>query len=148
MYNKGIIIKKDNITLNKDIFIKTMQEYLDMLKFSDKESDEWWKKSLDKLIDGKIAMCTVYSNHASNLSKDLEVSDRYKLGNCNVPNNKPMLGGGVLGITNNTEHLEECIEFLKWVIAMKFPIYVPKWADLYALKVFLTIRKSKKCTLG
>jgi multiple sugar transport system substrate-binding protein len=94
---------------------QALTNYVEMLKYCEPATNLWWRKVLEKFAEGNTAMVTSFSNHASNmvLSKGSKVVG--KIGYAVLPGGRPLLGGGVVGISKDSQKTQECIEFLKWI---------------------------------
>lgn len=89
-----------------------MAQYHELEKFSCKQN--WWGDSIQKFADGQAAMTVIYSNHAAEIiqSKNSVVSG--KVGAAIIPGRKPLLGGGIVGISKYSQKAEACKQFFRW----------------------------------
>jgi multiple sugar transport system substrate-binding protein len=111
----GEIFNNDGkVIIDTPIARQALNQYLDMLNYSE-YSSLWWRKALENFAAGNTAMVTSFSNHASHmvLSKGSKVVG--KIGYSAIPGGYSLLGGGVVGISKNSNRYQECIEFLKWI---------------------------------
>lgn len=70
---------------------------------------------LEGFADGSAAMTVVFINYASHILNSKMSSIAGKLGFAPVPGSKPLLGGGVLGITKDCACPETACSFLSWL---------------------------------
>ncbi len=76
-----------------------LENYIDSYNYSDKTVYQWWKGALEGFANGSAAMTVVFMNYASDIVNSQNASIAGKIGYATVPGNKPLLGGGVVGIT-------------------------------------------------
>ena len=102
------------LAINTPVFSQAMENYIETYRYTDHSVNKWWKQSVENFSKGNTAMTITFSNHASHLinSKHSNVVDR--LGFHMVPGGKPLLGGGVMGISRASQNLEAACEFIKW----------------------------------
>ncbi len=74
-----------------------------------------WKNVLEGFADGSAAMTVVFINYASHILNSRLSSLAGKLGVAPVPGGRPLLGGGVVGITQACAHPETACAFLSWL---------------------------------
>ena len=70
---------------------------------------------LEGFADGSAAMTVVFINYASNILNLKMSSIAGRLGFAPVPGGRPLLGGGVIGITRACAHPETACAFLSWL---------------------------------
>lgn len=70
---------------------------------------------LEGFADGSAAMTVVFINYASHILNSKMSSIAGKLGFASVPGGKPLLGGGILGITRDCACPETACAFLSWL---------------------------------
>ncbi|MFK4997267.1 extracellular solute-binding protein [Bacillus sp. N9] len=69
-------------------------------------------EAVNSFARGETAMVIGFANHVSKIAH----SDIGTLiGFSTVPGNKPLLGGGVVGITKESNKKEEAISFINWI---------------------------------
>ena len=112
---KSVFNPNGLLAVNTPECLASMESYLETYRYTDHSVSKWWKQSVENFSQGDTAMTITFSNHASYLinSKHSNVVD--KLGFDMVPGGKPLLGGGVIGISKSSRNVEEACEFLKWV---------------------------------
>ncbi len=103
------------LSINTPALSQAMENYIETYRYTDGSVNKWWKQSVENFSKGYTAMTITFSNHASYLinSKHSNVVDR--LGFDMVPGGKPLLGGGVIGISKASRNQEAACQFLKWV---------------------------------
>jgi multiple sugar transport system substrate-binding protein len=114
---KGLSIfdKNDKVTVNTKEIKETVREYLELANYTSEGQYSWWENTIEEFAKEKIAMTIVFGNHASRLVQSQKTAIINKIGFAEIPGSKPLLGGGVLGISKNTEKLEEIEIFLRWL---------------------------------
>ncbi len=112
---KSVFNQNGLLAINTPDCQTAMKNYIETYRYTDRSNNKWWKQSVENFSQGNTAMTITFSNHASYLinSKHSNVVDR--LGFDLVPGGKPLLGGGVIGISKASHHVKESCEFLKWV---------------------------------
>ena len=112
----GSVFGEDGrICLEKELLVKTLEDYKCALEYTDKEINSWWKNAMESFSDGQVAMDIVFANYASLMLHSKKSEMLGKIGFAPVPGGHPMLGGGVLGISRYSKKQRACIEFLKWI---------------------------------
>ncbi|MCU7557419.1 extracellular solute-binding protein [Macrococcus capreoli] len=107
----GQIINK-NIELNVKIGKEAIEKYFELMHYSKKEEADWWNESIDSFINGQTLMVIGFVNHLSITA----LSDICNcIGYSKVPGNKPLLGGGVIGIVNTSRNIDAAIDFILWL---------------------------------
>lgn len=89
-----------------------MAQYHKLEKFSCKQ--DWWGDSIRKFADGQAAMTVIYSNHAAELIQSRSSAVVGKVGAAIIPGRKPLLGGGIVGISKYSQKAEACKQFFRW----------------------------------
>lgn len=113
--NESIFDKNGIIVVNTPAFATALENYIETYHYTDQSVNKWWKQSVENFSQGNTAMTITFSNHASYLinSKHSNVVDL--LGFDMVPGGRPLLGGGVIGISRASRNQEAACEFMKWV---------------------------------
>ena len=101
-----------HITIDTPEMVDAMEEYLRLAGFACNE--QWWQGSTQNFADGRAATTIVYSNYASAVINTKHSSVVGKVGAAVVPGGKPLLGGGVIGISRYSKKAEACRQFFKW----------------------------------
>lgn len=114
---KGIDLfdKNGRISIQSKKVKEAFNEYFHAMKFSNRTTFAWWNQAMSMFSQGDIAMNVVFSNHASMMMLNSDSKIAGKVGFGPVPGRKPLLGGGVLGISKYSDKVEECEAFLKWL---------------------------------
>lgn len=89
-----------------------MRQYHALEKFSCKQN--WWGDSIQKFADGKTAMTVIYSNYAAELINSGNSVVVGRVGAAILPGCKPLLGGGIVGISRYSQKAEACKQFFRW----------------------------------
>ncbi len=104
--------------------VTALENYIDSYNYSDKTVYQWWKGALEGFANGSAAMTVVFMNYASDIVNSQHASIAGKIGYATVPGNKPLLGGGVVGITRSSTRTEQAYTFLKWLYSEEIaPIF-------------------------
>jgi len=111
--DKGTLINKEGkMKLDSKKAIKSLKNYLKTVSLSQKLDANWWGEAVNSFACGETAMILGFMNHVSRIAH----SDIGALiGFAPVPGKKPLLGGGVVGITHHSKKRKEAISFLNWV---------------------------------
>ncbi|GIN74454.1 hypothetical protein J14TS2_49290 [Bacillus sp. J14TS2] len=110
---KGTLINKQGqICLDPTIAKRALQNYIETVNLSQKLDTNWWGEAVTSFANGETAMTIGFANHVSRIAH----SDIGSLiGYAAVPGNKPLLGGGVVGITKQSKNKRAAINFLNWI---------------------------------
>lgn len=92
--------------------IEAMQQYKQMEKYACQQ--QWWNDSIRQFSDGIAATTVVYSNYAAYVINSKHSNVVGKFGSAIVPGGKPLLGGGVIGISKYSQKLDACKQFFNW----------------------------------
>ncbi|WP_249730347.1 extracellular solute-binding protein [Paenibacillus sp. J2TS4] len=114
-YSEGgqLILSGQRPSLTKDMAAAALHKYIEMIGFADTLSAGWWDESISSFAEGKTAMMILFNNHFSKMVKYSPLSSH--IGYAPVPGNKPLLGGGVLGVSKYCSKESEVTHFLNWV---------------------------------
>lgn len=96
------------LKFDSEKFLQTFKMYQQLRKLSHLNQGSWWNSEVEVFNNKQSALLVGFSNHLNNV-------DPTKYGIAPIPGNKPALGGGLIGISQQTTHLPECITFLKWL---------------------------------
>ena len=102
----------ETIRLDNPEMQAAMAQYHELEKFSCKQ--DWWGDSIRKFADGQAAMTIIYSNHAAELIQSRSSVVVGKVGAAVIPGRKPLLGGGIVGISKYSQKAEACKQFFRW----------------------------------
>lgn len=108
----GLCNKAGCICMNNAKMKEAMQKYQDLGEFSCKQN--WWSDSIHQFAEGKVAMTVVYSNYAAALINSKKSVVVGKVGAAIIPGRKPLLGGGIVGVSKYSEKTEACKQFFNW----------------------------------
>lgn len=103
------------ITVNTPEALRALNNYRETYACSDRTVHDVWKNVLEGFADGSAAMTVVFINYASHILNSKLSGLAGNLGIAPVPGGKPLLGGGVVGITRNCQHPETACTFLSWL---------------------------------
>jgi multiple sugar transport system substrate-binding protein len=103
------------ITLDTPEALRALKNYQETYQYSDKTVYDFWKNVLEGFADGSAAMTVVFINYASHILNLKMSSIAGKLGFAPVPGGRPLLGGGVIGITRSCSAPETACAFLSWL---------------------------------
>lgn len=108
----GKLIHGNEIKLNTEKAVKALTNYLETASVAQKLDESWWGESVNSFARGETAMVIGFMNHVSRIAH----SDFGNfIGSASVPGDKPILGGGVIGITKHTKKINEAVSFINWV---------------------------------
>ena len=100
------------VSIQTDKMTEAMEQYSRMLYYAGRPRS--WHECIQQLVDGTVAMTTVYSNYAADII-DISHSNMVgKIGAAVVPGGRPLLGGGVIGICRYSKNIAACRQFLQW----------------------------------
>lgn len=102
----------DRIRINSPEMVKAMAQYHQMERYASHQP--WWSDSIRRFADGEVATAVVYSNYASSIINSKHSTVAGRVGAAVVPGGKPLLGGGVIGISRYSEKLDACRQFFNW----------------------------------
>lgn len=103
------------ITLDTPEALRALKNYQATYACSDRTVHDVWKNVLEGFADGSAAMTVVFINYASHILNFKMSSIAGKLGFAPVPGGKPLLGGGIVGVTRSCRHPETACAFLSWL---------------------------------
>lgn len=107
--------RQGRITLDTPEALRALKNYQQTYACSDRTVHDVWKNVLEGFADGSAAMTVVFINYASHILNFKMSSIAGKLGFAPVPGGKPLLGGGVAGVTRSCPHPETACAFLSWL---------------------------------
>jgi multiple sugar transport system substrate-binding protein len=111
----NIFNKEGKVVINSPQMKEIVKKYINLSKCTSGGLYSWWNGSIEEFAKGDIAMTIVFGNHASRMVHSQNTEILNKIGFAPIPGGYPLLGGGVLGISQNSEKKEEVDIFLKWV---------------------------------
>ncbi|PUA40706.1 LacI family transcriptional regulator [Paenibacillus elgii] len=110
--DNGKLIHGEQIQLEKEIAVKALDNYLQTVSVAQKLDASWWGESVNSFARGETAMVIGFMNHVSKIANNDFGSF---IGSASVPGDKPILGGGVIGITKHTSQIHEAVSFIHWI---------------------------------
>lgn len=93
---------------------KVLQNYLEAAAYADPEVIHSWTAATDAFVCGKTAMTILFANHASGIIRAQNALFANQVGFAPVPGSRPLLGGGVLGVSAHSVQKEEAYRFICW----------------------------------
>ena len=115
--NGRLLDRQGRITLDTPEALRALKNYRETYSYSDRTIYDFWKNALEGFADGTAAMTVVFINYASHILNSQMSRIAGKLGFAPVPGGKPLLGGGVIGITQSCSCPEAACAFLEWLYA-------------------------------
>lgn len=118
---KGISIydEEGKVRVNTMAIKDVIKEFINLSKYTSGAQYSWWQDSIEDFANNEIAMTIVFGNHASRLIQSQKMEIINKVGYATIPGGAPLLGGGVIGLSKNTEKEKEIYAFLKWVYSQE-----------------------------
>lgn len=113
--NGRLLDGQGRITLDTPEALRALHNYQETYAYSDRTVYDFWKNVLEGFADGSAAMTVVFINYASHILNLKMSSIAGRLGFAPVPGGRPLLGGGVIGITRACAHPETACAFLSWL---------------------------------
>lgn len=89
-----------------------IRQYHEMEKFSCKQ--KWWGDNIRQFAQGQVATTVVYSNYASALISAARSNVVGRVGAAIIPGSKPLLGGGIVGVSRYSHKAHVCKQFFRW----------------------------------
>lgn len=108
------VLHNGRITLDTDYARKALNNYKEAAKYAPPYEIAWWPQVVKELAEGRCAMVTTFSNHASYMQDQNLVKMAGKIGCAEIPGRKSLLGGGPIGISRHSQMVKECLTFFKW----------------------------------
>ena len=94
---------------------QVQSDYEKSYLYTDKTLDSSWDNFVTNLNTGRTAMEIIFSNYSSPLFDGLNSSSQFEFATTTIPGNAPMIGGGSIGITKDSNQIEECLDFINWL---------------------------------
>jgi multiple sugar transport system substrate-binding protein len=92
------------IAVNTPLFKKVLDEYLEMRNYSSTDINYWWEDTLGSFSSGLSAMTILFINRAAGLFRAGSPVKRAMVGVAPIPGNRPLLGGGSIGISRQSRN--------------------------------------------
>lgn len=115
--NGQLLDAQGRITVDTSEALRALENYRETYRWSDRTVYDFWKNALEGFADGSAAMTVVFINYASHILNLNMSRIAGKLGFAPVPGGRPLLGGGVIGITRSCACPETACAFLDWLYA-------------------------------
>ncbi|MDF2722309.1 MAG: LacI family transcriptional regulator [Paenibacillus sp.] len=111
---KGSLVAEQGIELDHAVAIKALTNYLQTVAYAQRLDAAWWGEAVSSFARGETAMVIGFRNQVSRIA-----NSEYApvITATSVPGNRPLLGGGVIGISKHSQRVQEAIHFFKWVHA-------------------------------
>ena len=94
---------------------EALEIYLKMVNSSiATPAGSWWSGAVKQFVNGKTAMMNMFINHLSDITDLRKSKIAGRIGFGSVPGQKPLLGGGVLGISESSQKKEAALDFIRW----------------------------------
>lgn len=108
----GRLMSEGGMKLDASIAAKALENFMETLSVAQQLNESWWGESVNSFARGETAMVIGFMNHVSRIAhSDVGAF----IGSAPVPGDAPLLGGGVIGISNNSEKIQAAVRFIKWV---------------------------------
>lgn len=105
-------IKKGQIQLDCPEMVAAIRQYQQMENYASKQ--QWWSDSIQQFARGTVATTVIYSNYAATLIDSANSKVVGKVGAAVIPGQKPLLGGGIVGISRYSHKVAACKQFFNW----------------------------------
>lgn len=115
--NAGLLNDRGQIVLNTPAAARALANYQETYAYSDRTVHDIWEDALESFADGSAAMTMVFINYASHILNLQMSSIAGKLGVAPVPGGRPLMGGGVIGITKACRQPDTAAAFFDWLYA-------------------------------
>ena len=112
--SNNIYNDKNRVDFRSKAALEALHNYMETSKYANISESQWWESAVNSFASGKAAMTIVYTNHAADIIHAQDSTVAGKIGYATVPGEKPLLGGGVLGISKNSKYPNEAYSFLNW----------------------------------
>lgn len=110
-----LLDSQGRITIDTPEALCALRNYQETYACSDRTVYDFWKNALDGFADGSAAATVVFINYASHILNSKLSGIAGRLGFAPVPGQKPLLGGGIIGITRDCAHPETACAFFSWL---------------------------------
>ncbi|MFV0413053.1 MAG: ABC transporter substrate-binding protein, partial [Oscillospiraceae bacterium] len=114
------------VALNTPQAMAALQNLMEAYQYSDKSQYQWWKSVLQGFAQGNAAMTVVFMNYAADILNLQQSSIAGKVGYAAVPGGRPLIGGGIIGISRTAKNVPAACAFLDW-------LYSPSIASAFTL---------------
>ena len=110
--NTPIWQKDLTVQIDTPEMVNAMKQYYQMTRYASQQ--QWWRNSVRQFAEGMTATTIIYSNYAADIINSKHSSVVGKIGAAIVPGEKPLLGGGVVGISRYSSKIDACRKFFQW----------------------------------
>jgi len=110
-----LIDSNGKIQINTPEVLKVLNNHIESFSYSNKRDDMWWLQAAKSFADGNAAMCTVFTNHASDIISQHHNYSYDMIGFAHIPGNSSLLGGGVIGISRNCKNVDAAFTLIEWL---------------------------------
>lgn len=100
------------IRLDTPEMAEAIRQYRQMERFSCKQ--KWWGDNIRQFAQGQVATTVVYSNYAAALIGAARSNVVGRVGAAVLPGGKPLLGGGIVGVSRYSRKAQVCKQFFRW----------------------------------
>ncbi len=106
--------RNGRIAINTPEAYEALTNCLETCKYAPTYDISWWTHTVRELVEGNCAMVIVFSNLASYI-QDINLSKLAgKISSSVVPGGRPVLGGGLIGVSKYSDNIDTCCDFLNW----------------------------------
>ena len=113
-YNPGLFTE-NKVNIKSPKTVKAFENYKKSNLICGGENYSFWTDVIKDFSAGKIAMTICYSNHFKNVVNSKYSSIIGNVGFANVPGGKPLVGGGIIGISKASKKIDACYNLLKLI---------------------------------
>ena len=78
-------------------------------------NQRWWGDNIRQFSAGETAMEIVFSNYASSIIQTPARLNKNQIGVARVPGNRPLIGGGAIGMTKQTQQQAAVYQLIEWL---------------------------------
>ena len=101
--------------LEDKMTIEAMKDYAASALSTDGKINFWWDDTISSFSEGECALLRVFMNHAPRITNSKHSNVVGRISFSQIPGGHPLLGGGSIGISKESDADAEAVEFLKWV---------------------------------
>lgn len=102
------------VQLNSAVGLRALEQLLELKNYSGSNQCRWWTDTASEFASGKYAMSIIYNNFAMPLvDRHSNVLDN--IGYAMIPGNRPIIGGGSLGVSRYSTQPQEALQFIYWL---------------------------------
>lgn len=115
-------------TLNDDANYRALESLRTTYRYaysaSDISSDNLDDSSFGHLLEGRVPIVHGFANHyiPERYSNMIQSDISHKIVISHAPGKSPMLSGWALGVNHCSQHIQECVSFLKWLMTDRITI--------------------------